>query len=118
MRHLVRRYSLELGFLLLVGCWFGVSGFQGEVQSPARGAGEIGVSLAGLGILIRAIAPLLRRGESGVDREDVRWQEQTSAAIQGLTLSIRDWAEEQRRHNQQVELLMCQSIIPRIGDPT
>lgn len=117
----LRQLAPELFWGGLVAVWALLLGAQSAGQTDGKElAGNLGIGLGGVALLIRALTPLLRPHTAGssVDREDVRWQERTSASIETLALSIRDWAEEQRRHNQQVELLMRQSIIPRIGDPT
>ncbi|HNB58687.1 MAG TPA: hypothetical protein PK308_00140 [Phycisphaerales bacterium] len=105
----LRRYFPEVGFLLLALLWMATTA---EGPGAANSLGNVGVSLGGLALLIRAITPLLRpRHDNGSDREDIRWQEQTSAAIESLAKSIAAMAEETRRHNTAVEVLLTRRAV-------
>lgn len=116
MTRWLRRYVPELWFLGLVICWGLLTGASDGEPTGVRDVAGIGVAFAGAGVLLRAIAPLLLRGkEHPADRDDVRWQEQTSAAIQSLATGIAALAEEQRRHNQYVERLFLQRNMGGLG---
>lgn len=74
------RVSQEVWFLALVTLWLLLLGAQSDgVPVAAKDVGSVGVGLGGLALLIRAIAPLLRRdGGSGTD---LRFQEETRASL-------------------------------------
>lgn len=99
--HQLRRWMPEVSYLALVALWALTSGAVGD--EPAT-LGNIGVSLGGLALLIRAIAPLLRpHAANGLDRDDIRWQEHMTTTIDQLTKTVDAWLVEQRRHNRAIE---------------
>jgi hypothetical protein len=97
----LRRYVPEAAFLLLALLWVATTA---EAPGPENSLGNVGISLGGLALLIRAVTPLLRpRHDSSADREDLVWQAQTTVAIEHLSKTFDAWLIEQRRHNQQME---------------
>lgn len=100
----LRRWVPELGYLGIVALWALTTGMNGDAPAPAASLGGVGVTLGGIALLIRAVTPLLRPSAShGPDRDDIRWQEQTTAAIDQLGKTMDAWLVEQRRHNRAVE---------------